>query len=205
MSMNPSLFRNTARFLLILVFLAFCVSGNAVAAVSLPASKGYVTDPLGVLDRQYQGYLHVLGDSLGSDHGVELAIFVVDAAVKLSLDPLAGHLNPPERGLALVLSLPERSVVFHVGDGLKEELSEAALQSVVHEVMRTPLSVGDYGDALILGVQAVRDKLRPQADPGRDGWTRFGLLLLGTAVLLGIQARRRPVETRTMADNPYRR
>ena len=125
------------------------------------------SDPESYMSPNVRDVLNALLTELRSDTGVECAVVLLPSIGERDIEGFATELfrswgigsRTLNDGLLILLVLDQRKVRFEVGYGLEGTLPDATASRIQRQVMIPLLRQGHYADALIMGVEAVKQEL----------------------------------------------
>lgn len=125
------------------------------------------SDPESYMSPNVRDVLNALLTELRSDTGVECAVVLLPSIGERDIEGFATELfrswgigsRTLNDGLLILLVLDQRKVRFEVGYGLEGTLPDAVASRIQRQVMIPLLRQGHYADALIMGVEAVKQEL----------------------------------------------
>ena len=125
------------------------------------------SDPESYVSPSVRDELNALLTELRRDTGVECAVVLLPSIGERDIEGFATELfrswgigsRTLNDGLLILLVLDQRKVRFEVGYGLEGTLPDATASRIQRRVMIPLLRQGHYADALISGVEAVKQEL----------------------------------------------
>lgn len=148
------------------------VSGTVYTVERVPKvfaedSLQLFSDPESYMSPNVRDVLNALLTELRSDTGVECAVVLLPSIGERDIEGFATELfrswgigsRTLNDGLLILLVLDQRKVRFEVGYGLEGTLPDAVASRIQRKVMIPLLRQGHYADALISGVEAVKQEL----------------------------------------------
>jgi uncharacterized protein len=177
--------------------------------------EGYVSDFAHVLDQRSKEALETYLGRVEQATGVQIAVVTVESLDGAPVDDVAntlyrkwgvGHKGANE-GLLLLLATRDHKDRIEVGYGLEPILPDGFVGSILRD-MRPQLRAGDYGEAILSGVESMGTRIaaaknvaldfglehpRPErtAPVQRDTGFPWPLIVVGVIVLLVLFSRRR--------------
>jgi uncharacterized protein len=147
---------------------------SALAAYTPPALTGPVVDRAGLLSSADESRLDGLIRRLREQGGTQIGILtepdlgglsIEEASIKVAEKWQLGSAAKDD-GILIMIAKAERAVRIEVGQGREGDLPDAYARRIVDDVMIPHLKQGEFGNALLAGVQAITARTDPGFDAG---------------------------------------
>lgn len=195
-------------FFLFSLFLCLSISAqnkvytvNNIPKVRLADKTQYVSDPENILSQEAKDKMNSILFNLENQTTVETVVAVVpsigsddcfDFSHKL-LNQWGVGKKGKDNGLVILLVIDQRCIQFYTGYGLEGDLPDAICKRIQTQDMLPYLKKEDWNNAMIVGVQAVYNRLHgistgeisaDDDDDEDDAWFIFLLLLFPILIVV---------------------
>jgi uncharacterized membrane protein YgcG len=165
-------------------------TGVASALTPLPEQLGHVSDLAGVMSSDVTLHLGGVLSDYAADTGIRIAVLTIDEVDGETAEDCAGRAleiwqteDSAQRSV-LLLWTGQGQVVIYVGEGLRDQITDAESQLVINESVIPSAAIGSVDQAMMLGAYRLIEMANgtsgasepPPGDAVQQGIAEFPLL-----------------------------